>query len=140
MAAFRGEKAFLSNFYLCKILYDGYWYESVEHAFVAAKTLDFKEREHVRSFEKPNRAKKYGKTVSLRPDWKDVRVNIMKELVLQKFVLHKELGDKLLTIQGDIVELNKWHDYFWGVCGGQGENWLGKILMRTRDKLKEIRK
>lgn len=34
-----------------------------------------------------------------------------------------------------LVEGNNWHDKFWGVCGGEGENHLGKMLMHIRERL-----
>ena len=33
------------------------------------------------------------------------------------------------------IEGNTWNDTFWGVCNGQGQNWLGKILMLVRSEL-----
>lgn len=32
---------------------------------------------------------------------------------------------------------NYWKDTYWGVCNGVGENHLGKLLMKIREKLKE---
>ena len=40
----------------------------------------------------------------------------------------------------ELIEGNEWSDTFWGVCRGQGENWLGKILMKTRDNLRKTEK
>jgi predicted NAD-dependent protein-ADP-ribosyltransferase YbiA (DUF1768 family) len=58
-------------------------------------------------------------------------------LVLAKFVAHPDLRAKLLaTGERPLVEGNHWGDRFWGVCDGQGENWLGRILVRVRDHLK----
>jgi len=37
---FEGEYFFLSNFYPCKVTYNGITYESSEEAFQAQKTLD----------------------------------------------------------------------------------------------------
>lgn len=37
---FRGQNFFLSNFYPCKIRFDGLEYKCVESAFQSAKTLD----------------------------------------------------------------------------------------------------
>ena len=54
----------------------------------------------------------------------------------EKFSCNFYLLHKLLTT-GDakIVEGNTWGDTFWGVCGGVGENHLGKVLMRIRAEL-----
>lgn len=41
---------------------------------------------------------------------------------------------KLLQDTGDaeLIEGNWWHDEFWGVCNGIGQNQSGKILMVIR--------
>lgn len=49
---------------------------------------------------------------------------------------YDDLKAKLLeTGDAELVESNWWHDYFWGVCNGRGENHLGKILMKIRAEL-----
>jgi predicted NAD-dependent protein-ADP-ribosyltransferase YbiA (DUF1768 family) len=60
----------------------------------------------------------------------------MQSLIRQKFAPGTELGNKLIeTGTGKIVEGNNWGDTFWGVCNGQGQNMLGKILMKQRESL-----
>lgn len=85
---------------------------------------------------RPREAKKWGTTIPIRQDWEDVNLDIMRELTRKKFS-HPSFAKKLLDT-GDIVieETNYWHDTFWGVCNGIGENWLGKILMEVREELK----
>ena len=34
----------------------------------------------------------------------------------------------------ELVEGNYWGDTFWGVCRGEGENKLGKLLMQVRSE------
>lgn len=36
-----------------------------------------------------------------------------------------------------VIEGNQWHDTFWGVCNGVGQNNLGQILMDTRRILRD---
>ena len=36
-----------------------------------------------------------------------------------------------------LIEGNDWGDTFWGMTDGEGENHLGKILMRVRAELRE---
>ena len=54
-----------------------------------------------------------------------------------KFTTHADLRDKLLAT-GDtpLEEGNTWGDRTWGVYQGQGDNRLGKILMKVRDELR----
>lgn len=131
--SFSGSYRFLSNFYPCPIVYENDLYPSLEHAFQAAKTTDSKEREWVRSARQPGEAKRRGRKVTKRSEWDDIRVNVMRELLLQKFN-NPELRQRLLnTGEAQLIEGNNWGDVFWGVCRGRGENWLGKLLMEVRD-------
>ena len=81
-----------------------------------------------------------GKTLDMRPDWDDVRLNIMYDIVLAKFAQNPHLAEKLLaTGDAELEEGNTWNDRFWGVCppgSGDGENHLGKTLMRIRAEFK----
>lgn len=38
----------------------------------------------------------------------------------------------ILKMNTMIYEGNDWHDVYWGVCNGVGENMLGKMLMKIR--------
>ncbi len=139
---FKGGSRFLSNFYPVQMSHDGIKYPTVEHAFQAAKTLDFEHRWKIAKMGSPGAAKRAGKGVTLRPDWESAKNNIMIELVLQKFSRHPELRQQLLaTAEAELVEGNWWHDNYWGDCSCEdcdqpGENVLGRILMTTRKSLR----
>ena len=76
--------------------------------------------------------------VKLIDGWDQKRIATMTYLVTQKFTQHPELKAKLLaTGNAELIEGNTWHDHFWGVCDGRGENHLGRILMMVRDNLKK---
>ena len=136
--SFSGNYDFLSNFYPVVVELDGVKYTSVEHAYQAAKTLDLEEREVFRDSPTPAIAKKLGKKVQIREDWEEVKIEIMTNLVWQKFNDYEDLGKKLIdTRNAELVEGNWWNDKFWGVCRGEGLNWLGKILMAVREDLKK---
>lgn len=82
-------------------------------------------------------AKKLGKLVTIRPDWDEIKVEVMYEIVKAKFHYNPDLREMLLaTEDAELIEGNWWGDTFWGVCKGQGLNNLGKILMRVRDEYK----
>lgn len=131
---------FLSNMYPAIVRYNNNNYPTVEHAFQAAKTLDTKEQYLIWCCQSPYEAKKIGRKVTLRNDWFEVRNSIMENLIHQKF-LHKDLKQKLLaTKEAELIEGNNWGDYYWGKVNGVGLNWLGKILMNEREKIKENEK
>ncbi len=134
---FNGTYRFLSNFFPATVEYDGLEYSSTEHAYQAAKTEDPSQRRRIREVQKPGEAKRLGKQVKMRTDWEKIKIDVMRDLVRQKFSKHKDLKEKLLAT-GDayIEETNSWNDTFWGVCKGKGQNWLGKILMEIREELK----
>ena len=140
ITSFSGDNAFLSNFFPAKFRWDGVVWNSSEHAFQAAKTLDPAERATIAALPKPGQAKRAGKKVRLRPDWEAVKVDIMLEIVEAKFQQNPELMDRLVaTGDAELVEGNVWNDTFWGVCRGKGKNFLGKILMIVRDEENERR-
>lgn len=142
--SFAGEYRFLSNFCESPIEFDGLVYGSAESAFQAQKCEDSDAR---RSFVDltASESKRAGRHVRLRPDWEDVKTNIMRDIVRAKFVQNPELAQKLLATGDAILEEgNWWNDRFWGVDirSGLGRNELGRILMAVRIELalkKEVR-
>jgi ribA/ribD-fused uncharacterized protein len=136
--SFQGEHAYLSNFYPLDtpVVLNGLDFHTVEAAFQAAKCAN--RSDQVQFCELSARqAKQLGRQVQLRPGWNEVRLGVMKELVFQKFFNNPELKARLLaTGDEELIEGNTWNDRFWGVCGGVGENHLGRILMRVRCELR----
>lgn len=131
---FFDEYRWLSNFEPCVVYFDGRQYPSSENAYMAAKTLN-KEQRKIFETVLPYEAKKLGREIALRPDWNDVKFSIMYDILLSKFT-NMNLRNKLLST-GDkyLQEANWWFDKIWGVCQGEGENNLGKMLMEIRAKL-----
>lgn len=143
---FRGEHRYLSNFYPVLLHFEGLDFPTLEHAYQAAKFLDREVREGLSQIRKPGTvkrlAKEFKKAGLQRPDWHDINVGTMKELLEQKF--GQAPFGSWLVYTGDVplVEGNTWHDNFWGTCRcgrdeclAPGRNMLGKLLMGTREKL-----
>ena len=141
ITSFRGEYAFLSNFYPHPIEIDGDIYQTNEHAFQALKTDDSAERQKVRDAKTPTSAKSLGKRVTLRQDWDTLRFQVMEREVQVKFS-DPELAEMLRATGGrELIEPNTWRDTTWGCVVGKDELWkgrneLGKILMRVRAELR----
>src|ERR1700724_285755 len=134
--SFRGEYRWLSNFYPYQIEYEGEEYPSVENAYQAAKTDDLQVRQLFLRIS-AKEAKALGKKVKMANGWEMKKLSVMRKLLRKKFAPGTELHRKLLaTGNAELVEGNFWHDYFWGVCNGKGENWLGRILMELRGDTK----
>lgn len=134
---FDGEHFFLSNFYECPVHYGLFTFSSSEAAFQASKATS---EELAKKFTKltPNASKKLGRKIPLRSDWEEVKDTIMYQIVFAKFIQNPDLREKLLaTGNEELIEGNWWGDTYWGVHNGIGQNKLGKILMKVREKLKE---
>ena len=134
--AFQGAYRWLSNFEPAQVVLDGDWYNTVEHAYQAAKTLDPNERRMVAMAGTPNEAKKAGRLVGIRNDWEDVKDSVMLDLLRQKFHIPHLRAMLLNTEEQHLIEGNWWGDTYWGVCRGNGRNRLGELLMKVRDELR----
>ena len=73
----------------------------------------------------------------LRRDWEQVKDDVMREAVRQKFLTHHDIQQILLsTGDEELIEATT-NDYYWG-CGTNrtGKNMLGKILMEVRAEIR----
>jgi ribA/ribD-fused uncharacterized protein len=142
ISEFYGQLRFLSNFWPCRvdIPETGIVFPSAEHAYQACKLpLDLPGRldrfRQIAALPKASSAKAVGRSGPLRPDWLDVRVSLMRRVLLAKFADPALLDRLKATAPRELVEGNSWGDTFWGVCDGTGENHLGRLLMSLRDSL-----
>ncbi len=135
---FDGHYNFLSNFYPDPVTYGPITYRTAEHAYQTAKFLDSKVRQVIITAKTPGAAKKFGRSFPMRSDWEKVKVKVMEDVLAAKFS-NPILREKLLdTGDSELIEGNTWGDRYWGVCGGSGENVLGKLLMKLREHLRAI--
>lgn len=136
--SFTGKYAFLSNFHPCEIRWGKVIYPSVEHAFQASKSTSPNMRLAISEASTPGRAKRLGRQVELRRDWENVKVPVMRSLLIKKFAI-PDLAEQLLaTGDRELIEGNTWNDIYWGVCEGRGLNMLGKLLMEVRESLNVV--
>lgn len=143
---FFDDYRFLSNYHIQPIVYDGKRYQTTEAAYQAAKTTLEEAKEDIRLASSPGKAKKLGGCVRLRPDWEEIKEQVMRDVVWLKFNADVSLAHKLLdTDNSYLIEGVTWCDCVWGICikkncvkcqDKKGKNLLGKILMETRVKLK----
>lgn len=138
---FKGEFAWASNFWPARVIFDGERYPSVEHAYQAAKTMNYQVRELIRTAPTAGEAKRLGRAIQVdgwfQPNWSVVKVEFMRDFIHQKFM--DETLRRLLVATGDepLQEGNTWGDEFWGVNlkTGKGLNMLGAILMIERAQI-----
>lgn len=74
-----------------------------------------------------------------RPDWDDVKVGIMLDILRAKATQHEYVRRKLLaTGDRELVE-DSWRDDFWGWGPNRdGKNMLGRLWMQVRSELRGI--
>lgn len=133
---FRKEYGFMSNMYPSPIFVHingrRLLFNNVEAAYQAHKCPD-----RVDEFVGLDgiTAKKLGRMVSVRPDWDDIKLDVMRTCIDAKFDSSFSLRQQLVDVTDSIVEDNTWGDTFWGRCNGYGSNYLGQILTQKRDQI-----
>lgn len=136
---------FLSNFHRCNVFYDGISWPSSEHAYMVAKCSNKSSTDYnymgVHNIQtmSPTEVKRWGQTVELRDDWEQIKLGVMFQINMDKYIRNPDLRQKLLdTGDKELIESNSWGDSFWGydVDKQKGRNELGKILMKIRGYLK----
>ncbi|KAF9171783.1 hypothetical protein BGX21_006800 [Mortierella sp. AD011] len=129
-----------SNFYYAPITLHGKEWPTTEHYFQAQKfALENQDYvEMIRIADGPGKAAKMGRNRAwpLRADWEEVKDDIMRECVLQKFLQHENLAKVLLDTGDQYLNEHTTNDSYWADGGnGRGKNMLGIILMETRAKI-----
>lgn len=129
-----------SNFSSFKLLWKGRDWMTSEHAYHSEKfdsedikELIFQTRSAHDAFKL---AKEYRE--QYRPDWHDIKVSVMKELLRAKVEQHPYVQKKLLeTGDREIIE-DSWRDDFWGWGPNKdGHNQLGKLWMELREEYRK---
>ena len=82
----------------------------------------------------PMRSFEIGRHGSCRPDWENVKDDVMKVATYAKFNQHDELKNLLIETHGHLLVQFKPGDDYWGTGpNGTGLNRLGDILMEQRN-------
>lgn len=123
-------------------VYDDIEFATVENFYQAMKAP--RERRDLRekiAAMPPHAAKRFARRIELRPDWEQIKVEVMRFALRQKFAPGTSWYERLLETEGQIVERNNWHDNFYGdcmcgrkACESAGANILGRLLMELRSE------
>lgn len=138
------EYSFLSNFHFTLLVLDGKFYASSENAYQDLQyNRDRKPDSNTDANLSPRSAKKQNKRLRralelngpLDEDAKNNKIRLMERVIQEKFRSNDTLRNALVaTAPYDLKE--KTDTDFWGVGrNGEGENNLGKILMKLRKSL-----
>ena len=132
---------FLSNHYPSPFTIDAVTYATVEHWYQSSKVLDPEERRRVIEAPTPLAAKERVKEVTIRSDWDDLKLDVMKRGAMEKFRQNRDLAERLVaTGDAELVHHSDWSDVFWAVDRKHGGlNHMGRILMELRDHFREAR-
>jgi hypothetical protein len=128
-----------SNFSPHGFMLDDWYWSTSEHYFQAQKFVGTPHLETIQQIKTPKEAANMGRqrSLPLRSDWNQVKDDVMRKAVLQKFKTHADIRDILLATGDEALVENSPIDYYWG-CGkdGSGQNKLGLILGEVRDILR----
>lgn len=145
----RAAFGFLSHFHPSPIALDGEAWPTVEHYYQTQKSFDPDYRAAIRATWGPGRAKRAAATrgsgwraqqswflrtgASPRPDWDEVKLEVMRKADWAKYDQNPELAAALLaTGEAELIEDSR-AEPFWGVGrDGLGLNWAGRVLMEVR--------
>lgn len=129
----------LSNFHPAaipiKIQGQMFTFSNAETAYQYAKTQERTVENVAPWLNLPGREAKYkGKTIKVRPDWEENKLDVMRLILARKFSYNPVLRNKLeATGTTRLIHLAPW-DLYWGVNEKrQGQNQLGIILMEIRE-------
>ena len=139
IGGFVGAYRWLSNFYMCRVEWEGRVYTSSEAAYQSGKYPPA-ERDVFTTLD-PDPAKKLSRTKPYdTAAWETRKERTMREVLWAKFSQNPDLAAQLLAT-GDRVleETNWWGDKVWGVHQGEGRNLLGQQLMEIRARLRAER-
>jgi ribA/ribD-fused uncharacterized protein len=133
-----------SNFSPHPIEMQGTVWPTVEHYYQAQKFVGSRDEvviPLIYAAPTPEAAAALGRCSSrqVRKDWELVKVEVMRNAVLNKFLTHAEIREVLLVTDDRLIVENSPTDYFWG-CGANqtGQNQLGKILMSVREEIRQL--
>ncbi|WP_425404582.1 NADAR family protein [Hwanghaeella sp.] len=130
----------LSNFSAFCLMWEGRRFDTSEAAYhwekfrwdapsIAAQVFQAASAHEAFKIAEQNRDKR-------RPDWDDVKVDIMRKILRAKADQHEYVRRKLLaTGDRELVE-DSWRDDFWGWGPNKnGKNMLGRLWMEVRADL-----
>ena len=133
-----------SNFSPHEIYLQGTSWSTVEHYYQAQKfvgTIDAALVQMIYTAQTPEEAAALGRdrTRLVRPEWEQVKTEVMREAILKKFLTHRDIQAILISTENELIVENSPCDYFWG-CGEDktGDNHLGRILMSVRQEIRQL--
>lgn len=136
---YEGEFYCLSNFSAFMVEWKDHLWMTSEHAYHSEKFADKEIIDQIKNSRSAHDALKiaHQNKDKYRPDWAEVQVQVMKDILREKVIQHPYVKKKLLdTGDRNIIE-DSWRDAFWGWGPNKdGKNQLGKVWMELREEFK----
>jgi N-glycosidase YbiA len=111
---------------------------TVEHWFQACKATSREQFDRILACSTAAASKRAGRATELRPDWEQVKFDVMLRALRGKFALEPYRSALLLTGERPLAEASP-HDFVWGCRDPAdtftGRNLLGLALMQVRDEI-----
>lgn len=135
----------LSNFSAFALTWKGQWFPTSEHAYHWEKfpgkvgSEAWQARTRVKCALSAHEAFKLAEKhrALRRPDWDDVKVDIMRDILRAKAGQHEYVRRKLLESGDRVLVEDSWRDPYWGWGPNRdGQNMLGKLWMEVRAELR----
>ena len=133
------DYGFMSNFAPYPFSDGNKIWPTSEHYFQAQKFLIPEIQEKIRQIASPMDAALEGRNRQnpLRPDWEEIKDEVMLQALRMKFSQNPEIAKELLATGDAIIIEHTRNDAYWADGGdGSGKNKLGLLLMQVREELK----
>ena len=127
-----------SNFSSFQVRIDGFTYPTSEHAYHAAKFTPRYLKSRIRACTSAHAAFVEARAMQelgyVRPDWEEVKIDVMERICRAKLQQHEYVQRKLDQTGDLLLVEDSPYDSFWGWGPDrQGRNKLGKVWMRLRE-------
>ena len=132
-----------SNFSAFMLEWKGRDWMTSEHAYHSEKFTDEKIKDGIHATRSAHDALNlsHEHKESYRPDWEEVKLAVMKEILYAKAKQHPYVMKKLLDSGDRLLVENSWRDDFWGWGPNKdGKNHLGKLWMEVRNEVRKREK
>lgn len=130
----------LDNFSSFAVVYNGVKYPTVEHAYQSLKFVDTAPEiaKQIADCFSAHEAQKIAQANKDKqnPNWDEIKVDIMEELLRFKLEQNPYVKKKLLQTKDCTICEDSPKDAFWGIGQNRdGQNQLGKLWMKLRSEL-----
>lgn len=134
----------LDNFSSFGFIYNGIYYQTVEHAYQSLKFKDVApeiEKKIIECFSAYDAQRIAHEHIERQSaSWDEDKVMIMEQLLRAKLAQHSYVKKKLLETADYLICEDSPKDNFWGIGKDRkGQNHLGKLWMKLRSEIRNYK-